>query len=81
MKTPTIPCGKCGVGRVPLPEVLRGTLLKIAKRKVIAADIMEPGLTESAIHMRLESLREYGFLNREKVGSRFVYFRAQHVKP
>lgn len=39
------------------------------------SELKEEGLTESAIRIRLETLRRHGLVNRERVGGHFYYFR------
>lgn len=76
----TIPCETCGgSGRQELWPALIETLNTIPKRgAVVAADIFPKikGVQLTAINNRLEGLRRYGFVKRERCGKFWRYSRA-----
>lgn len=76
----TIPCETCGgSGRQPLSPSMRETLGAIPKRgTVVAEDLLSKikGVQQTAINNRLEGLRRYGFVKRERFGKFWRYSRA-----
>lgn len=74
----TIPCEVCGgTGKRPLHESLRQTLSALPKKGfVVAQDLKFSGVGTNGVNNRLERLREFGFVTREKFGKYWRYSRA-----
>lgn len=83
MKKPTFTCAHCkGTGQAPLSKELLA-VLDLTKGKVrVSVDDLAAKLdiTPQGVNARLVSLRTMGFLDRERRGKAFVYFRAPMKK-
>lgn len=82
MKGPEIPCPTCGVGFVSLKALkpsLAITYARFANGRRLSASMVYcqggEGATVNAVNNRLEELRKLGFLDREKEGRNWMYFR------
>jgi hypothetical protein len=82
--TPTVPCFACnGCGSVRMPSEYARTLHAVRIRisatpsKIAAAT----RVTHTATCNRLEKLRAWGFLQREKKGRSWVYFDPADGEP
>jgi len=77
-RTQEIPCNTCkGKGTVGLDGPLASTLALFKRgRRLTAAEIQknESDVNITAINNRLERLRGYGFLDRQKKGRHQLYF-------
>lgn len=78
MKPATITCPKCaGTGRAELDEALEETMCQILVHgPSTASDLspITPGISATGINQRLERLRAFGLLRRQREGKCWRYF-------
>lgn len=78
-------CTSCrGTGKVSLEGALLDTLSKFSgKTRLTCADLHDPGrgVTKNATNNRLEKLRGFGLLLRERKGREWSYYRAPEGTP
>lgn len=75
-------CKMCrGTGRMALDESLAETLKAIPRRGFVTSHSLQrnnPDLTPNAFNNRLERLRRFGLVRRERHGKFFHYFRTKN---
>ncbi len=74
----TIPCEVCGgTGKRPLHDSLLQTLTMLPRKGfAVANQLTVPGVGANGINNRLERLRDFGFVKRERFGKYWRYSRA-----